>query len=97
MDMDYHWRFHLRQKSVVVHMKLFRADKLQFDATMKTTAQPMTSAAMAMLPVQYPMQTLLVVLRIYWQALCLWCKRIPFFSHPDKLPPLAEPVNGEKK
>jgi len=32
--------------------------------------------------------TLAVVLRIHWQALKLWVKRVPFFSKPE--PPLEE-------
>ena len=97
MDLDYHWRFRLQRDSVVVQMKLLRDGEIQFDATMKTTAQPLTSKTMTRLPIAYPMQTLLVVVRIYWQALRLWCKRVPFFSHPDKAPRLTEPANGEKK
>lgn len=30
----------------------------------------------------FPMMTLLVVVRIHWQALKLWLKRVPFFSKP---------------
>jgi DUF1365 family protein len=34
-----------------------------------------------------PLMTLGVVLRIHWQALRLWAKRVPFFSKPE--PPEA--------
>lgn len=36
----------------------------------------------------YPWMTLGVMLRIHWQALRLWLKRIPFFHKPE--PPLEE-------
>jgi len=36
----------------------------------------------------YPLLTLGVVVRIHWQALRLWLKRVPFFTKPE--PPLEE-------
>jgi DUF1365 family protein len=33
----------------------------------------------------YPFMTLKVVLMIYWNALVLWLKRMPFYSHPAKM------------
>lgn len=36
----------------------------------------------------YPLLTLGVVLRIHWQALQLWIKRVPFYTKP--IPPLEE-------
>ena len=83
MDLQYHWRFSLRDDSANVHMVLLKNGERQFDATMATSQQPLTKRAMARLPVQYPMQTLLVVWRIYWQALRLWLKRVPFYDHPN--------------
>ncbi len=32
----------------------------------------------------YPLQAITVVLRIHWQAAKLWCKRVPFYSKPDR-------------
>ena len=37
---------------------------------------------------RYPLMSFGVVARIHWQALRLWCKRVPFFSKP--LPPTHE-------
>ncbi len=39
----------------------------------------------------WPLLTLGVVLRIHWQALRLWLKRVPYFSKPE---PPAHPVTG---
>jgi len=36
-----------------------------------------------------PWMTLGVVLRIHWQALRLWLKRVPFFSKPEPARPFV--------
>ena len=35
--------------------------------------------------VRFPFITIFVVFRIHWQALKLWLKGAPFFTHPNKL------------
>jgi DUF1365 family protein len=44
----------------------------------------MGSRALAGTLAGYPFMTAKVAGAIYWQALRLWLKRTPFFSHPDK-------------
>ena len=36
-----------------------------------------------------------VIAGIYWQALRLWLKKTPFFTHPKKRAPLGGAVNGQ--
>jgi uncharacterized protein len=49
--------------------------------------QPLTARAARRAFFGTPLMTLVVVLRIHWHALLLWCKRVPFFSKPE--PPQA--------
>ena len=52
------------------------------------SAAPLASGPLFRAFVSYPLLTLGVVVRIHWQALRLWAKRVPFFSKPN--PPLKE-------
>jgi hypothetical protein len=82
MDINYDWQFELKQNAIQINMLLYREGALQFRADMQLEHQPLTRAAMNRLPRQYPLQTLRVILRIYWQALRLWLKKVPFYGHP---------------
>jgi DUF1365 family protein len=52
------------------------------------TAQEATTRRLLRAFLTYPLQSVGVILRIHWQALQLWLKRVPFFSKPA--PPLEE-------
>lgn len=85
MDMRYDWRFSAPGKTVLVHMENTRGEERVFDATLTLSRVPLTGYALARALVAFPLITLQVSALIYWQALKLWCKRTPFFTHPDKL------------
>ena len=51
-------------------------------------AEALTTGPLLKAFFRFPLQTLVVVLRIHWQALKLWVKRVPFHSKPQ--PPLEE-------
>ena len=84
MDIDYQWFFSAPQAKLNVHMINLRANEKLFDATLTLAQQPMTARNCAHALARYPFMTLKVVTAIYWQALKLFIKGIPFYSHPVK-------------
>jgi DUF1365 family protein len=82
MNINYDWRFNQPDQRLTVHMQNFiDADKL-FDATLDLEYKPLTSMNMARVLIQYPVVTVKVVVGIYYEALRLLLKRIPFHDHP---------------
>ncbi|EXI74855.1 MAG TPA: DUF1365 domain-containing protein [Candidatus Accumulibacter phosphatis] len=51
-------------------------------------AQPLTTGPLLRAFVRVPLLSVGIVLRIHWQALRLWLKRVPFFAKPQ--PPAEE-------
>jgi uncharacterized protein len=84
MDMHYLWRFALHKDNLTVHMELQQNNERCFDATLQLKQHAMTTQAMRNIPLRFPLMTLSVVILIYWQALLLWLKGIPFYGHPNK-------------
>lgn len=84
MDIEYDWGFNHPAEHLHVHMRNLRADGKLFDATLELRHAPLTSGNLAMALAGYPWMTLKIVGAIYWQALWLWLKKVPFFTHPEK-------------
>jgi DUF1365 family protein len=85
MDMRYDWRFSAPADGLHVHMENWRNDRPAFDATLSLKREPITSGSLARALVSFPLMTAQVITLIHWQALRLWLKRTPFYTHPDKL------------
>lgn len=84
MNLDYDWRFTLPGKKLVVHMKNYQNGETLFDATLSLDQKPVNGITLAGALVRHPFLTLKIIAAIHYQALRLWLKRTPFFSHPDK-------------
>jgi DUF1365 family protein len=84
MNMKYDWRFSEPGPNLVVHMEnLNEAGKL-FEATLVMEREELTNGSLARALTRHPWMTARVVTGIYWQALLLYLKRVPFFTHPAK-------------
>lgn len=84
MGLDYDWRFGAPGERLGVHMGNFKHERKIFDATLTLERRAISGASLAGALAAFPMMTAQVVVAIYWQALRLWFKRIPFHTHPDK-------------
>lgn len=82
MALDYDWRFTLPDERLTIHMENHRNGESLFDATLMLERREITGASLAMTLLRHPFTSLQVLGAIYWQALRLWFKRTPFYSHP---------------
>jgi DUF1365 family protein len=83
MDMQYHWRINPPNKHLLVHVENRRQDKL-FDATLTLTKQALSPRQLLITLCKTPVMTLKIVAAIYWQALTLFYKKVPFIHHPQR-------------
>lgn len=84
MDMDYRYKLNLKfnDKNINIHMSNIKNDKASFDASLNLTAFPLTEQSLAKAIFNYPFITQKIIFLIYWQALKLFIKKIPFIPHP---------------
>lgn len=82
LDMVYKWRIKPPSASLLVHIENHQDDKV-FDATLALHRQPITNKNLRRLLLRHPFMTLKIVVGIYWQALRLFAKKIPFVAHPN--------------
>jgi DUF1365 family protein len=82
MAMRYHWRSNTPDQRLVLHMANTADGEKVFDATLSLSARPLTGASLNALLFRYPFMTAKVALAIYWQALRLYLKGVPVYTHP---------------
>lgn len=65
-----------------------------FDVTLSMRRQEITSASLRRILLKHPCMTASIASKIYWQALKLWWKQVPFIPHPRqrRADAIQEPV-----
>jgi uncharacterized protein len=85
MHLRYDWIFAPPGERLVAHMNTLADGQAFFDATLKLQRRPWTRRELHNALVAYPLMTLRVIAAIHWEALRLWLKNVPVFTHPAKL------------
>ena len=92
MDVEYRWNFNEPGEVLRVHMEDHQAGELLFAADLELARKEISGPSLAQMLAGYPPMTVKVVTAIYWQALLLKLKGVPFYSHPEK----RTPAEGHK-
>ncbi|MFK8050155.1 MAG: DUF1365 domain-containing protein [Halioglobus sp.] len=84
MAMSYRWRSNSPDRRLVLHMENLKDGERVFDATLSLAEASLTPAKLNAFLFKYPFMTIKVAVAIYWQALRLFIKGVPVYSHPGK-------------
>jgi len=84
LAMRYHWRIRPPVQEALIHIESHpkSGEAKLFDTTLSLRRAPLSRKGLIDLLVRWPWMTMKVLLGIYWQALRLFIKRTPLFSHP---------------
>ncbi|MDB2592589.1 DUF1365 domain-containing protein [Gammaproteobacteria bacterium] len=83
MDYVYQVQCDFQQSRIRVHIENHKDQQIHFDATLSLRCQPLSYSTVRRSLCQFPVMTWTVVWRIYWQALKLWLKKIPFIAYQE--------------
>jgi DUF1365 family protein len=87
LEREYDWRFQEPGEQLRVHMEVRAGRHVEMDATLVLDRRPLTGPDLAWTLLHYPVMSARVVMAIYWQALRLWLKGVPFHGHGRDQPP----------
>jgi DUF1365 family protein len=82
MPMELDYRFVLPQpgEQLKAHMNTLHGEHNTFDATLRLQREPWSAASL----LRFPWVTAKVVAAIHWEALKLYFKKVPVFTHPAR-------------
>jgi DUF1365 family protein len=85
MDMHYAWRFTSPGEKLALRMEDMRQGAKVLDVKLDLVRAPLDGPSLAGALLRWPFMTGKVIAAIYWQALRIKLKGVPFYAHPQEL------------
>lgn len=86
LNMQYRWLSNAPEENLIIHLENWQEDVKTSDATLRLQRHPLDRRAMNRMLIRYPFMTVKVIASIYYQAVRLWLKKVPYFAHPKNQP-----------
>ena len=80
----------IRPRRILARIDHHDDDGLLLQTSVSGALEPLTRRSVALAFLRIPLLTLAIVLRIHWQAVRLWAKRVPLVARPP--PPSSSPT-----
>ena len=82
MKLDYTFTLTPPDRKLVIHMDTIEDGKAFFDATLELERRPWSAHSLHRALLAHPWMTAKVISSIHWEALRLYLKKVPVFTHP---------------
>jgi DUF1365 family protein len=86
MEINYFWKFNNPQEIIDILMTSKHQDEKNtfFFAHMNLASKDLNRKNVLLTFIRYPFMSFITVAGIYWHALILYLKQVPFYTHPKK-------------
>jgi hypothetical protein len=86
MELDYRFVLPPPGERLVAHMTTLDGERSFFDATLSLQREPWSAPVLHRALRRFPWVTAKVIAAIHWEALRLYLKKVPVFTHPARRP-----------
>lgn len=81
---EYHFNFCIKEKTIRINLNYSKDDVLLFSTSIQGKREKLSNATLLRCFFLYPFMSFCVIFLIHYHAVCLWFKKVPFFSVPKK-------------